>query len=221
MDIFFLQLIVIFIPGILWERIDSQYGRSRSTQQWDILRRSFTFGLASYLITFGVYWVAGFFDPSITFYFFDFKKDASFLDSAAARQIAVTSAVALVCSIGWLYQANNKVITRILQRLGATKRYGDEDIWDYMFNSGRAEVEYLHLRDFEKKLVYCGWVESWSESERQRELVLRDVIVYDIEGTKLFETPRVYLARKADNIDIEFPYRVEKAEESHDGSPAE
>ena len=80
-------------------------------------------------------------------------------------------------------------------------------MWDYTFNSGRAEVEYIHLRDFDKKITYAGWVEAFSESEKQREVRLRDVIVYDFEGKVLFETPRVYLARKADAIDIEFPYR--------------
>jgi hypothetical protein len=86
-----------------------------------------------------------------------------------------------------------------------------------MFNSGRPEVEYVHLRDFEKKLAYAGWVEVWSESEKTREIVLRDVAVSDFEGNELFRTPRVYLARKADNIDIEFPYTApETAGERND-----
>ncbi len=42
-------------------------------------------------------------------------------------------------------------------------------------------------------------LDSCAPSEKQR--------VYDFEGKVLFETPRVYLARKADNIDIEFQYR--------------
>jgi hypothetical protein len=47
--------------------------------------------------------------------------------------------------------------------------------------------------------------------------VLRDVIVSDFEGKELFKTPRVYLARKADNVDIEFPYTVqETAGEAND-----
>ena len=50
-------------------------------------------------------------------------------------------------------------------------------------------------------------MEAFSETEKQRELRLRDVIVYDFGGEILFDTPRVYLARKMDNIDIEFPYR--------------
>jgi hypothetical protein len=192
----------------VWERIDARHGRDRATQQWDILRRTFVFGLASYLVTFCVYWLASFAINGLNFQLFQLKKDTVFLDASAFHLIFAASVVSLICAILWLYATNNKIFTRFLQHIKATKRYGDEDVWDYMFNSGRAEVEYVHVRDFEKKLAYAGWVEVWSESEKQRELVLRDVIVYDFEGKTLFETPRVYLARKADNIDIEFPYKA-------------
>jgi hypothetical protein len=110
----------------------------------------------------------------------------------------------------FLFSAHH--LTQFLQRIGATKRYGDEDVWDLTFNSGKAEVEYVHVREFDKKLTYAGWVEAFSETEKLRELRLRDVIVYDFEGNILFETPRVYLARRMDNIDIEFPYRSGTAE---------
>jgi len=33
-DIFFFQLVIIFIPGIVWERVDTQYGRERAKEQW-------------------------------------------------------------------------------------------------------------------------------------------------------------------------------------------
>jgi hypothetical protein len=138
---------------------------------------------------------------------FKIRRDEPFLDASAFVEIFFASLVALACSIIWLYITTFRVIARFLHLIGATKRYGDEDVWDFMFNSQRGEIEYLHLRDFEKKLTYAGWVESFSESEKQRELVLRDVIVYDFEGNTIFETARVYLARSADDIDIEFPAR--------------
>jgi len=56
-DIFFFQLIIIFIPGIIWERMDAQFGPSKIIQQWDILRRTLVFGLAAYVVTFCIYWV--------------------------------------------------------------------------------------------------------------------------------------------------------------------
>jgi hypothetical protein len=58
MDIFFFQLVIIFIPGIIWERLDAQYGQNKATQQWDILRRTFVFGLSAYAVTFCIYWLA-------------------------------------------------------------------------------------------------------------------------------------------------------------------
>ena len=207
MDLFFFQLIIIFIPGIIWERLDAQFGPSKIIQQWDILRRTFIFGLAAYVVTFCIYWFLSWFITDLNFQLFKFAKDTEFLDGSSIKLIFAASVVSIGCSVVWLYASTYKLPTRLLQRMKATRRYGDEDVWDFTFNSGRPEVEYIHLRDFEKKITYAGWVEAFSETEKQRELRLRDVIVYDFEGAVLFETPRVYLARKMDNIDIEFPYR--------------
>jgi hypothetical protein len=207
MDIFFFQLVIIFIPGIIWERFDARYGPNKATQQWDILRRTFVFGLSAYVVTFCAYWIASFHFTDLNFEVFHFKKDEQFLDGPAIKLIFYASAISAISALISLYASNYKLLTRLLQRIGATKRYGDEDVWDLTFNSGKAEVEYIHVRDFDKKLTYAGWVEAFSETEKLRELRLRDVIVYDFESNFLYETPRVYLARKMDNIDIEFPYR--------------
>ena len=79
MDIFFFQLVIIFIPGIIWERVDTQYGRERSKEQWDVIRRSFIFGLFSYVILFAVLWFLSLFQGDIGFRLFQIKKDESFL----------------------------------------------------------------------------------------------------------------------------------------------
>jgi hypothetical protein len=75
MDLFLFQLVIIFIPGIIWERIDAKYGKDRSKQQWEIVRRSFMFGLFAYFITYLAF--AGF---SQDFKLFDLQKDKAFLD---------------------------------------------------------------------------------------------------------------------------------------------
>lgn len=214
MDIFFFQLIIIFVPGLIWERMDSQYGRERPKEQWDVIRRSFVFGLASYGILFVICWLLSFWFgdvglrlPKIE----DGRK--TFVDADVFKLVAFASLISIVGSVLWLYVANYKLITRFLQWIGATKRYGDEDLWEFMFNSRRAEVEYVNFRDFDKRLAYTGYVEAFSESEKQRELVLRDVIVYDFDGTVIMQTPRVYIAREAKNIDIEFPYSAPAGQE--------
>jgi uncharacterized membrane protein AbrB (regulator of aidB expression) len=110
MDLFFLQLAMIFVPGIIWERIDAQYGRSRAKLQWDMLRRAFVFGLASYLLTFSLFWCAG-----LPFTVFAFTKERTFLDATALKEIASASFIALVCAVLWLYVTNHKLFTAVLQ----------------------------------------------------------------------------------------------------------
>ena len=211
MDIFFLQLAIIFLPGLVWERIDAQFGQKRLPTQFDILRRTFVFGLASYVVTYGLYRICG-----LSFEFVEPKKDAAFLGTAAFIEIFVTIGVALACSILWLYFVNFKLLMRFMQRIRATKRYCDEDVWDFTFNAHDRNVEYVNLRDFDKKIVYAGWVERFSDTDKVRELVLRDVNVYDFEGNELFSTPRVYIARPMDDIDIEFPAQPETNQERSD-----
>jgi hypothetical protein len=202
MDIFFFQLIIVFILGIILERMDARFGPGKTIPQWNILRRTFIFGLAAYVVTFCIYWMAGWFISGL-----NFLLDVEFLDTGSITLIFAASVVAVGCAVLWHYAGPYKLLTQLLPPTKASRRYRDEDVWDYTFNSDRAEVEYIHVRDFDKKITYAGWLEAFSESARQRELRLRDVIVYDFEGKVLFETPRVYLARKVDNIDIEFPHR--------------
>ena len=104
-----------------------------------------------------------------------------------------------------LYAENHKLFTRFVQLIGATKTYGDEDVWDFVFNSSSNAVSFVHFRDFDQRVTYAGYVEVFSESGHLRELVLRDVAVYDFDGNEMYKVPRIYLAKKQENVHIEFP----------------
>ena len=77
LDIFFFQLIIIFIPGIIWERMDAQFGPSKVIQQWDILRRTFVFGLAAYVVTFCFYWAASWCIGGLNFQLFNLRRTSN------------------------------------------------------------------------------------------------------------------------------------------------
>ncbi len=100
---------------------------------------------------------------------------------------------------------------RALHRIGATRKFGDEDVWDYTLNARVATVEYVHFRDFANQLVYAGRVASFSETDRLREVVPRDVQVFDFAGRMLYDTPMMYLARPPGQIHIGFPYQSPEA----------
>ena len=101
---------------------------------------------------------------------------------------------------------------KFLQKIGATRRYGGEDVWSHTLNSGQPHVEYVHFRDLENGYIFAGWVHVYSENENEgrRELLLRDVIVYDEEGTEISRLPNLYISRPSNNIWLEFPYKQEE-----------
>ena len=64
----------------------------------------------------------------------------------------------------------------------------------------------MNVRDFDKKIFYTGKVTAFSETGKLRELTLSEVQLYDFDGNFMYAAPSLYLARKPDDIHIEFPF---------------
>lgn len=67
----------------------------------------------------------------------------------------------------------------------------------------------MHVRDFEKGIIYAGWVEGYSETGTLRELLLVDVQVWDHLGETI-DVPLLYLSRQDSDLHVKFPYEPEK-----------
>lgn len=203
-DLLILQLAIIFLPGIIWASLDASYASKVKQSEGQFLLRTFLFGITTYAFEFLLF-------AAIQRPF----RMAELADASSHEVVGHDVPLEVLCAlpigsllaIVWLYGARYKLLTRFLQLIGATKKYGAEDVWDYTFNSADEAVEYVHVRDFEQQYVYAGWVDTFSETDRVRELVLRNVIVYDFESQEMYRTPRLYLARPPDAIHIEFPYQ--------------
>lgn len=104
-----------------------------------------------------------------------------------------------------MYFENYKLLAKFVNGIGATKSYGDEDVWDFLLNSSSKSVEYVNFRDFSNKAVYSGYVELFSQSGQMRELVLRDVKVYDFEGLEMYAVARLYISCNPANVHLELP----------------
>jgi hypothetical protein len=203
-DVLILQLALLFLPGLIWARLDARYASKSKPSDVEFFLRAFLFGLTSYAVTFGIYSLCG-----LEFAAVNLADVATqpVVTRAVLKEVLSATGIGFVLAILWIYLARYKILWNFLQLIGASKRYGDEDVWDFTFNSSEAIVEYVHFRDFENKFVYAGWVSTFSETETLRELVLRDVQVFDFEGKLQYETPLMYLARAPENLHIEFPYR--------------
>ncbi|WP_244594047.1 DUF6338 family protein [Rhodoblastus sphagnicola] len=182
-------------------KIHTKYGAKKQRSQFDLILNAFLFGVVSYIILMLIYRLIGL-PLNILALDQDGKK---LLDSAILPEILWATLIALFCGIVFVYAENRKFLTRVFQKIGLTKRFGDEDVWDFVFNSNSVGVEWVYFRDFSERVVYCGYVRLFSESGQLRELLLQNVIVYDFDGNELYRRPMLYLAREQANIHIEFP----------------
>lgn len=207
MDAFILQLALVFLPGIIWARIDAAYAHKGTPTQFELTLKAFLFGVTSYVFVYLIYDVL---DRDFGLLAIAESTNTTPIDASLWDEVFSAIIVAFALSVLWLYVSNYKLLTRFLQRISATKTYGDEDVWDFTLNATDAAVEYAHVRDFSKGLTYAGWISTFSESGKLRELVLRDVIVSSLEtGEEVYEVPRLYIAREPTDITLEFPYREE------------
>jgi hypothetical protein len=176
--------------------------------------RSFLFGVAAHSILYVIY---GWFGAQ--YGYTDVVGGAaqiqlvSFMD-----EIFWSIPLALAMSIVWLYAVKNRLLARFLNAIGATRRYGDEDVWSFTFNSGQPHVEYVHVRDLTSGMTFAGWVNTYFENEPIRELLLKDAILYNEAGEAVSESPHLYIARDKTNIWIDFPYREKGDADGNQGS---
>lgn len=203
MDFVIAELALVFLPGIIWANLDSKYVNGSQTNQFNTIIKSFMFGVTTYSILFLIYGVFGkeFSYDKVTAVSADFEL-RPFLD-----EIVFSIPLALILSIFWMYIQNYRILTRFLHFIHASERFGDQDVWTFTLNSGEPHVEYVNVRDLENNLTYSGWVNSFSEKEEIRELLLEDAIIYnDEDGDELSRSPHLYISLTKAHIIMEFPY---------------
>jgi hypothetical protein len=163
--------------------------------------------MSTYSVLFLIYSICG-----KNFGYLELAQDVEKLNFFELRdEITWSIPLSFCLSVLWLWAVRFRWLMKLLHKIGATSRYGDEDVWSFTLNSDQAHVEYIHFRDLENGYIFAGWVNTYSESEDHRELLLRDVIVYNEEGDEISRPPHLYISRPKNNIWMEFPYTKEGA----------
>lgn len=108
------------------------------------------------------------------------------------------AAVAMVAAV----VESRRLVYRWIAKPLRIQRNDDKDVWTYLMNS--KELQWIFLRDYRYGLVYKGWIQLYSDSGANRELVLKDVEVFDnASGMPLYDVPRLYISRDHHDISIE------------------
>jgi len=198
-----LKLILLLIPGSLACII---YERLTIHKQWTsfkFITNSILFGAISYLIAGVIFSI--------------YKDDESFKlfwDNLPTKDIpynVILKSSIISILVGFVSTGidNYKLINKFGKYIHLTNKYGDENLFSYFLNA--EDVDEVYVRDITNKLTYHGFINSFSETDEIKELVLLDVVVYDYETSKeLYSLDKIYLSKSKENLIIELPYKTKQ-----------
>ena len=198
-----IRIIFLLLPGAIARTFYRKLRGRAKRKDWEDFVEIIVFSLLSYalyallLFLLNKEWATG-----IQFTAFE----ALFNEKVAIRWQDVLNSsllsVVLALLASYAYQFN--IINRIGKKIRATTRFGDEDVWDFFHHSPNVRGEWVTVRDHKLNLYYFGWVEAFSDSGKQRELLLREVSVHDnSSGDYLYRTDALYLSRRQDDLTLE------------------
>lgn len=195
-----LKLILLLIPGsiacIIYERLTIH-------KQWNSFKfiiNAILFGAISYIVAQLVFSICGADETFTTFWENLPSKDIPY------NAIVKASIISIFIGVASTVIDNYKLINRLGKWLKLTNKYGDENLYSYFLNAD--DVEEVYIRDIENNLTYHGIINSFSENDHIKEIVLIDVVVYEYEFSKeLYSLDKIYLSKAKENLIIELPYK--------------
>lgn len=190
------RVVLLFFPGILCALVVQALTSNRERTTAQFLTSAFVFGVSTYLLLAGLRagWAAasrgmgGPAPPAVTFF--------EVLTNEQARiswaEIAVSALTAVVLGASAAAALNHNVMHRVAARLGISRKFGDLDVWAFFLNS--PQIRWISVRDLAADRVYQGWLDAFSDTGGEPQLLLRDVEVYQSStGAKLYDRKRIYL----------------------------
>lgn len=208
-----LKLIILLIPGalgtIVYRRLIIQH-KPQSDFMFVII--SIMFGMFSYLILqilnyFFVLLINICKDPNIDYYAIDTFANLS--NGNAIPYLEVFWASLFCIFLGFVISKidHKKTINNIARKWNVSNKYGDENLYSYFLNS--PDTTWVYIRDIENSLTYFGNVEMFSETTEYKEIVLRDVTVFNYpDSEELYDIDRIYLSLPKDKLIIEQAKKV-------------
>jgi hypothetical protein len=117
-------------------------------------------------------------------------------------EVAQASLVGCVVAIIYSYFYTYNLLNRFGMYINATFRYGSEDLWE-KFQKDYGD-NWVTVRDLKTGFYYFGHIVTYSDSEKRRELILKEASVYTEDGDFCYEVNKMYLSREFDDFTIEF-----------------
>lgn len=205
-----LQIVILGIPGILCYFISSKLIGKIGKNNLEEFLAIFLFSILSYIL----------FSLSISGFNFLFCTNFNnevFNDILKAKPSmepndvigATITSVFLAFIISFLYNYN--FLNWFARLIKATKRYGDEDVWHYLHTNYLKDIDWFVVRDLKNDLMYLGNITAYSETEKERELLIKNADVYRNSTSELmYEVQEVYICLAKNDITIEVNPKIKE-----------
>jgi hypothetical protein len=205
-----IKLLLLFFPGILCFLIVDAFVVHRERKVHEIFLLSFVYGLLAYVtyalgkalshVTISADDGLRIPPPNVALFQSLCSKDSP-LDTL---EVSLVTGVAAVLGIAISVALTRSWFHDIARYLKITRRFGQPNVWSFALNA--KEVKWATVRDIENTLMFQGYIRAFSDVEDTAEILLTQVCVYDEKtGVLLYEADTMYLARKKDNLTVEFP----------------
>ncbi len=201
---FLIRIILLVIPGIIGSLLYRNLRGRTSRKDWEDYLEILAFSFLSYGV-YGllIYGLSKLYATEDVFAAFKaFTNESVPIDKPVGHAILFASFAAVPIALVASYFDEYKLINKFARRIKATRRFGDEDVWDYFNRS--PDIKWVYVRDQKRGVYYHGWIQAWSDPYKDRELLLREVDVYKSSTAEfLYKNDLVYLSRKAEDLTVD------------------
>jgi hypothetical protein len=158
MDIssFLIRVIFPVIPGVVSSLLYRSLRGRIKRPNWEAYLEILVFSLINYCVAGVFFWVFSEHGFTALQALYDDKLP---VDTQVVREIVGSAIAGIPIAFVASYFDQYKVINRTGKWLRATRRFGDEDVWDYLHRS--PNVIWVCVRDHKVDLAYYGWVEAY------------------------------------------------------------
>jgi hypothetical protein len=204
---FTIRLLLLFLPGLVTFLIIESLTVSKTKSNVYFFIYSFILGFFNYFTYYLILKISALIfchksSVDVKFLIALFNKNA-LIDY---KEIIFVSFLAVINGFLLSLLVNRKFLHRFAQWAKITKKFAEIDVWDYVFNSENDEMKWIIVREIKNDLMYQGWIEAFSDTVKENELFLRDVIVYkNSTAEEYYSVSGLYISRNKDDIVVEFP----------------
>ena len=207
-NLFILRIIIILFPGFIgykvYKKLCNAGFRKNNIKNWEDFINILSISLFSYFIMkFFSILVKNLKDSNL---FYKIFSKTTMLDALlnskiviSYQEIFISMLIAILLGLIGAIFYNKKLIFRLLYKLNISQHFGDDDVWTYFHNSD--SYEWVSIRDLKTNLTYTCSILAFSDYGEKRELLIKNVDVFDSFTTELlYKTDTLYLCR--DNFDL-------------------